>query len=74
MSAKQEQIWIDAWNDLYDLLKDKDNIKLLLPDWSEVSLDEMQGWIQQTAYENKLVRFDRVWYKGQKALQVITQE
>ncbi len=74
MSEKQEQKWIDAWSELYDLIQDNNEIKLLLPDWSVVSLDDMQGWLQESAYQNKTFRFEWTWYKGQKALQVITQE
>lgn len=74
MSEKQEQKWIDAWNELYDLIQDNNEIKLLLPDWSVVSLDDMQGWLQESAYQNETFRFEWIWYKGQKALQVITQK
>jgi len=42
--------WANAWNDLFDLTKGRWNVRCMLPDYSVISVDDCQGWLQDSAY------------------------
>jgi hypothetical protein len=65
-----EMIWVDAWNELYDLIGSRKKVICLLPDFKEVSLDDCKGWLQDSAYDGFKLGLKEVWYKGHKAIQV----
>ena len=70
-NADIEMVWADAWNDLYDLTGSRKNIMFLLPDLTEVSFDDCQAWLQDSAYDGYKLGMKEVWYKGKKAIQVL---
>ena len=69
-NADIEMIWVDAWNDMYNMIGSRKNVIFLQPDFSEVSLDDCQGWLQDSAYDGYKLGMKEVWYKGKKAIQV----
>lgn len=44
--------WVDAWNDLFDIVGTRWQVDCLLPDGSIVDLDTCQGWLQDSAYDD----------------------
>ncbi|HBI45406.1 MAG TPA: hypothetical protein DDY78_21520 [Planctomycetales bacterium] len=53
--------WVDAWNDVYDIIRGRREVPCMLPDWSIISVDECLGWLQQSVYEGYLVRVEEGW-------------
>ncbi|WP_036484724.1 hypothetical protein [Myxosarcina sp. GI1] len=68
MSAKQEEAWIEKWNELYEKVEQKPSLLFLTCDWYEISLDKALGFIQEEAYQDYQVEYEETWYKGKKAL------
>jgi len=69
MSPRQEMVWIDGWNELYEKLKDEPNLLFVTSDWSEITKDKAFGFIQDEAYDGYSVYYQEVRFKGKKALQ-----
>ena len=67
-NVEQEMLWIDSWNDLYDLIEEQSVEYLLLENYQEVTLESAQGFIQDSAYEGKAVDFKLEFYKGKKSI------
>ena len=75
MSAEIEMRWIDAWNDLYEILKeDHDDVQYgvccLLPDGVVVDVEECLGWLQDSAYDRYYLKVDRGWVSGRIGIAV----
>lgn len=66
----QEILWVDSWNNLYDLLRENETLILVDADWSEISLGEAESIIQNHAYDSQKVDFERTWYRGKPALRL----
>ncbi|MBX7106131.1 MAG: hypothetical protein K1X57_18770 [Gemmataceae bacterium] len=49
-NADIEMRWVDAWNDVYDIVGARRDAPCMLPDWSIVTLDECLGWLQESVY------------------------
>lgn len=64
----REEAWIAAWDRLYQLIGDRWGLLFVLPDWREVSREELKGWIQDQAYEGHRVRLEEVWLRGKPAI------
>jgi hypothetical protein len=56
-----EMGWVDAWNDVYDIVGPGRVCPCQLPDWSIVSVDECLGWLQESVYAGYLVRVEAGW-------------
>jgi hypothetical protein len=50
-----EMRWADAWNDLYELIGDRNGIPYQLPDGAVVDVEVCKGWFQDRGYEGLLV-------------------
>jgi hypothetical protein len=59
-----EQRWIEAWNDLYELVGDRYDVKCLLPDGRVVDLEECKGWLQNSAYQGWWIKVKPGWVMG----------
>ncbi len=67
-NLEQEEAWIQAWDEL-DILMDKNSESyLLLPEYREASLSEVQGWIQGAAYESNRTTFKIEYDKGKNSI------
>lgn len=53
-----EQRWIEAWNDLYELVGDRYDVKCLLPDSGVVDIEECKGWLQNSAYQGWWIKVE----------------
>ena len=49
-SADRERQWIDAWNDLFDIVGSRTDVRCKLPDGTVVDLENCKGWLQEQAY------------------------
>jgi len=67
-NAEQEGVWIDAWNDLSDLLDEYPKAYILLPDYKIVNREEAEGWIQDAAYGSNRIKFEIIWFKGKRSV------
>lgn len=65
---KQENVWIEAWNILYDKLDAQPHLILVNADWKEISKEEILELIQCEAYEGYQMEYQEIWFKGQQAL------
>jgi hypothetical protein len=59
-----EMRWIDAWNDLFDLVGERRQVNCLLPDGSVVDVATCQGWLQASAYEGYCLKVKAGWVNG----------
>lgn len=66
----QEMLWIDSWNEFYDLIRKNETLILVGADWSEISLGEAESIIQNHVYDSQKVDFERTWYRGKPALRL----
>jgi len=67
-NLEQEEIWLQGWDGLDELIEKTPNCYLLIPEYIEVSLSEAQGWIQDAAYESNRVIFNIEYYKGKNSI------
>jgi hypothetical protein len=49
--SDQEKWWIDAWNDLYDIVGARTNVRCKLPGGTVVDVEGCKGWLQEQAYD-----------------------
>ena len=66
MSDEIEMRWIDAWSDVYELLKKyhgdvQYGVPCLLPDGRVVDVEECLGWLQESAYDRYYLQVDQCW-------------
>ncbi len=50
--------WIDAWNHLYEITGDSPIFRCMLDDYTEVDVETMKGWLQNSVYEGWLVKVE----------------
>jgi hypothetical protein len=66
--AEVEMLWVNAWNDVYDIIEGRKDYPCVLPDFSCVSVDECLAWLQRSAYEGFDLEVSRRWWKGRPAV------
>ncbi len=59
-----EMRWIDAWNDLYDLVLPRHGVKCLLADFTVVDVEACKIWLRDSVYEGYHVRVETGWVLG----------
>ena len=64
-NTELEMRWVGAWNDLDQIVGERWYLQCLLPDGRVVSMDECQGWLQASAYDDWQVKVEAglVWGK-----------
>lgn len=67
-NSEQEMIWVEAWNDLSDIIKKYPDGYILLPEYRITDMNGAEEWIQKKAYENNLIQFSIVLYKGKESI------
>ena len=65
-----EERWISAWNDLFDIARERRQVNCLLPDGSVVDIDTCQGWLQESAYQDYCLKVEAGWVKGEGGIVV----
>lgn len=65
-NAEIEMRWADAWNDVYDIVRDRRDVKCQLPDWSIVDVKTCLAWLQDSAYEGYLLTVSEGWIEGKR--------
>jgi hypothetical protein len=73
MNDDVEQQWIEAWNDLYELLKEhhgdvRYGVRCLLPDGRVTDIEECLGWLQDSAYDRYRLTVARGWVWGKPGI------
>jgi len=63
-------LWVDAWNDVYDIIDGRKDYPCVLPDWSRVDVDACLGWLQDSVCHGFDVTVKRGWWKGHPAVVV----
>lgn len=69
-NADIEMRWVDAWNEVYDIVGDRRGAPCMLPDWSIVGLDECLRWLQESVYAGHVVRVESGWVGHQRGVLV----
>jgi hypothetical protein len=75
MSDEIEMRWINAWNDLYDLILRyhggvQYGVKCSLPDGLVVNVEECEGWLQDSAYDRYYIKVEHGWVLGKPGIVV----
>ena len=60
-NSETEMRWVDAWNELYDIVRDRYDVPCELPDWSVVDVEACRGWLQESTYAGYHVRVEASW-------------
>lgn len=68
INSEQEMLWVDGWNSLYEYFDSYPDAYILVPEHKEVSLEEAQSWIQDSAYCSYATKFSISYYKGKKSI------
>lgn len=66
--TEQEMRWIDAWNDLYDLIGKRCDVLCCLPDGEVVDVETCKGWLQSSAYEGFSLKVEAGWIRGKRGV------
>lgn len=69
-NADIEMRWVNAWNELYDVIGRREDMPCLLPDGLEISFDQCKGWLQVSVYEGYRVEVGQGWLRGRPAVVV----
>jgi hypothetical protein len=71
-NTELEERWIDAWNDLFDMVEDRERwrVSCLIPDGSVVDFETCQGWLQDSAYKGYYLKVDEGWVNGKRGIVV----
>jgi hypothetical protein len=69
--ADVEDRWVHLWNELYDALSANPQLIIVDEHWQSLSLEDAQELIQRAVYQGLQPRFERTWYQGKQALQIL---
>jgi hypothetical protein len=67
-NSEIEQRWVDAWNDLFDIVNDRRDVNCLLPDGRVVDIDTFKGWLQDSAYQGWQIKVTAGPVLGQQGI------
>jgi hypothetical protein len=65
-----EERWIEAWNDLFDIVGKRWQVSCLLPDGSVVDIETCKGWLQDSVYQDYYLKIEEGWVKGERGVVV----
>ncbi len=65
-----EERWIEAWNDLFDIVGERWQVNCLLPDGLIVNIEACKSWLQESAYQGYCLRVKEGWVKGKHGIVV----
>jgi hypothetical protein len=63
-NADLEQRWIDAWNDLYDIVGSRTDVRCMLPDGTVVDVEGCKNWLQEQAYDGWEIAVQELKFDG----------
>jgi hypothetical protein len=63
-----EERWIEAWNDLFDIIGERWQVSCLLPDGSVVDTETCQGWLQESACQDYCLKVEEGWVNGKRGV------
>lgn len=63
-NTELEECWINAWNELYDIVGEKWQVDCLLPDGSIVDIETYKGYLQKLAYQDYVLKLEESWVRG----------
>jgi hypothetical protein len=66
-------LWVEAWNDLYDIIGGREDFPCVLPDYTCVTPEECRGWLHRSAHGGFDVQVARGWWQGRHAAVVSRQ-
>ena len=61
-------VWVNAWNDLLDLVGDRHDVACVLPDGTVMTVEQCKGWLQDSAYCGYSLSLNETFHKGCKAI------
>lgn len=67
-NADLEMKWVDAWNDLCDLVNNRHDIKCLLADHTVVDIETCKAWLQHSVYTGYDVSVAMGWHEGSRVV------
>ena len=57
-NADLEMRWVNAWNEMYEIVGNRKDAKCRLPDGTVVNVEECESWLQQSAYAGFRLRLE----------------
>lgn len=68
--ADIEMRWVNAWNELHEIVGTGPDVPYQLPDYSVVGLEECKGWLQDSVYQGFEVQLKLGWIGHKKGVVV----
>lgn len=63
-----EMQWVNAWNDLYEIVADRWDVQCLLPDGNIVDAEACRHWRQEMVYDGYFVKVEPGWFFGKQGI------
>ena len=63
-----EQRWIEAWNDVYEIVGERWDMQCQLPDGQILDAEACRGWLQEMVYAGWFVKVERGWVLGKQGM------
>lgn len=63
-----EMRWVDAWSDLYEIVRDNRDVQCLLPDGEVVDIEACKGWLQDSAYQGFIPSVEQGRVSGKRGV------
>jgi hypothetical protein len=60
-NADIEMRWVDAWNELHEIVGSRRGVPCQLPDASIIDVEKCKAWLQGSAYEGFLLHVKAGW-------------
>ncbi|MCU0535365.1 MAG: hypothetical protein MUD14_15865 [Hydrococcus sp. Prado102] len=70
-NAEIEERWVEAWNDLFDIVGERWQVDCLLPDGLIVDTETCKGWLQESAYQGYCLKVEEGRVKGKRGIVVL---
>lgn len=67
-NADIEMRWVEAWNDLYDLIGKRTNVPCCLDSGQVVDVEACKGWLQESVYQGWEVKVEAGYILGKKGV------
>ncbi len=67
-NLQQEEVWIEGMNRLDDCMEVNPGAYLLTEQYDELSKEQAETWIMESAYESNITTFKTECYKGVKSI------
>ena len=63
-----EMQWVNAWNEVYEIVADRWDVQCLLPDGNIVDPEVCRHWLQEMVYDGYCIQVEPGWVLGKQGI------